>query len=399
MSMGTPHGAIHRQPWRIRLLTVALLAAALLASEWAGGSARAGTVPVTNQNDSGPGSLRQAIADAVPGDTVSVPSGTYVLTSAELVINKNIAVQGAGASSTTISGNDARRVFHVQGAGTVASISGVAVTNGNSSDRGGGVLTEAGTELTLAQVAVTDNLASDTFFTGGGGIWSYGKLTVSASTFSGNRAIATNLGAFGGGAGIWNQGNMTLVNSTLSGNTAGGGAGFGGGGGLFTSSSGPSVSIVTNTTFSENEAVNAGSTGGNIYNQAPGSTTLKNTIVDRGTAASASNCFGSMTTAGHNLESADTCSFNGAGDKKNTDPKLGPLAANGGPTSTSAIGADSPAFNAAFECPPPATDQRGITRPQGTACDIGAFELELPPPPAPDKTASNVQNLRCTLLA
>jgi hypothetical protein len=381
---GTPH---HRQHLIRRLASALLFAVALSAFGLHPGSADAATVPVTNQNDFGPGSLRQAIADAGPGDTVSVPAGTYVLTSADLTIDKDIAIQGAGSRSTIISGNDQRRVFHVQTAGTVASISSVTITAGLADTRGGGVLTENGTELTLSEALVTDNLATNNFFAGGGGIWSYGKLTVSASTFTDNRAIGSNSGAFGGGAAIWNQGTMTLTNSTLTNNVAGGGSGFGGGAGLFTSSTGPSSSTVTGSTFSQNTAVNAGSVGGNIYNQGPASTTIKNTIVDRGAAESATNCFGTIASAGHNLENADTCSFNASGDIKNTDPQLVALADHGGPTQTMALAVTSPAVDkgSAFGL---ATDQRGVLRPidfpaipnssapGSDGSDIGAFELQ-----------------------
>jgi len=87
------------------------------------------------------------------------------------------------------------------------------------------------------------------------------------------------------------------------------------------------------------------------------------------------NCAGSPAIAatGMNLESADTCGFASAG-LRNANPLLGPLAANGGPTPTLALAPGSPAIDAAAACPPPDTDQRGVARPQGKTCDIGAFE-------------------------
>ncbi len=93
------------------------------------------------------------------------------------------------------------------------------------------------------------------------------------------------------------------------------------------------------------------------------------------------NCSGKgIESAGHNIDSLDQCTFKAGGDKVNTNPLLAALADNGGPTATMAIGPESPAIDAGDACPP--TDQRGVARPQGSACDIGAFEY-VPPPPKP----------------
>ena len=78
--------------------------------------ASAAIIHVTNLNDSGPHSLRQAIASAPPGSTITVPAGTIKLTSGQLVVNKKLEIDGAGAAATTISGNDASRVFALVGA-------------------------------------------------------------------------------------------------------------------------------------------------------------------------------------------------------------------------------------------------------------------------------------------
>jgi hypothetical protein len=72
-------------------------------------------IAVTNQNDSGPGSLRQAIADADPGAIVIVPAGTYLLTTGELTVAKSLTISGAGAASTIIDAQTASRVFHTGG--------------------------------------------------------------------------------------------------------------------------------------------------------------------------------------------------------------------------------------------------------------------------------------------
>jgi hypothetical protein len=114
--------------------------------------------------------------------------------------------------------------------------------------------------------------------------------------------------------------------------------------------------------------------------------TLKNTIVANNEGGDCGG--GGVTSDGHNLDSDGTCALTGTGDQSSTDPLLAALADNGGPTQTRALPANSPAVDAADDAGCPATDQRGVARPQdgdedGTAvCDIGAFELEPPQPEA-----------------
>ena len=102
----------------------------------------------------------------------------------------------------------------------------------------------------------------------------------------------------------------------------------------------------------------------------------RNTIVSNNNGGNCETCVANtFTSQGNNLENTNTCGFNAAGDKANTDPQLGVLTNNGGTTQTHALPGASPAVNAGGGCPPPATDQRGVPRPQGAACDIGAYEL------------------------
>lgn len=93
-----------------------------------------------------------------------------------------------------------------------------------------------------------------------------------------------------------------------------------------------------------------------------------------GAGGNCSNASGVINSAGHNLESTNTCGFWGTGDLINTDPLLGPLQDNGGSTHTHALIVPSLAINGGTNSGCPATDQRGISRPQGATCDIGAFE-------------------------
>jgi hypothetical protein len=119
--------------------------------------------------------------------------------------------------------------------------------------------------------------------------------------------------------------------------------------------------------------------------------TLKNTIV---ASNSPLNCVGTIVDGGTNLQSPGTdC---GATIPSNA-PLLQALDNYGGPTQTQKLGAGSPAIDAASGCPPPSTDQRGVTRPQGSACDIGAFECQTgecgavaatPTPTQPGATAT-----------
>jgi hypothetical protein len=127
---------------------------------------------------------------------------------------------------------------------------------------------------------------------------------------------------------------------------------------------------VTNSTLSGNFAAS----GGGIHNDTGGTATLKNTIIAN--SVSGGECAGSLVSLGNNLDSANTCGLGVAGDLSNTNPKLGPLQDNGGPTLTHALLEGSPAIDAGDDSAAPATDQRGVSRPQGAASDIGAFELE-----------------------
>ena len=94
------------------------------------------TITVTNTNDSGPGSLRQALAYANDHDTITFSvTGTIGLTNGELLVNKVITISGPGAASLALDGNGNSRVFHI-GSRRPVSISGLTITNGNGASRG-----------------------------------------------------------------------------------------------------------------------------------------------------------------------------------------------------------------------------------------------------------------------
>lgn len=319
--------------------------------------------------------LRAAIqeANALAGaDTIILPGGTYSLTipgtgenlaaTGDLDITDDLTITGAGAASTLINGNGIDRGLDIF---ANVAISGVTIQNGNAgAGTLGGGIRNSGT-LMLTDVTISGNTAS----TFGGGIANAGTLILT------NVTISTNTTGRDGG-GLFNsfEASATLTNVTLSTNTAGSR-----GGGVFNIG----TLDLTNTTLSTNTA----SFGGGLLNNG-GSVTLKNTIVAN--SPSGGNCAGSgVTSLGHNLEDADTCGFTSPGDLINTNPLLGPLADNGGPTLTHALLPGSPAIDAGSpDCPPPDTDQRGFTRPEDgngdsiAVCDIGAYELGAAPPPS-----------------
>jgi predicted outer membrane repeat protein len=210
-------------------------------------------------------------------------------------------------------------------------------------------------------------------------------ITVNNSTFSGNSA-----GNKGGGIhnnGIWNYGSATVIvgNSTFSGNSAGNK-----GGGIHTNGLYSAVAL-SNSTFSANRASDE---GGSIYNDLS-TVTLKNAIIANGLAGG--NCAGStVTDGGGNLSYPDTTC-----PGVNADPVLGPLQDNGGPTWTMALGEGSAAIDAADDAicaAPPVNnlDQRGVIRPQGLHCDIGAVE-QIQEPSAVSVSTLRAQSLPGTM--
>jgi hypothetical protein len=133
---------------------------------------------------------------------------------------------------------------------------------------------------------------------------------------------------------------------------------------------------VTNSTISGNTAF---AEIGGIYGSpnTTATTTLENTIVAKNVQGRGADCAGTITDGGYNLDSGTTCGFSTTNNSLSgvVDPKLGPLADNGGPTKTHALLAGSPAIDKGNSFGA-TTDQRGVSRPQGAASDIGAFESE-----------------------
>jgi hypothetical protein len=243
------------------------------------------------------------------------------------------------------------------------------ISGGNASN-GGGIYNDSGT-VTIDNSTIAEN----TVFNGGAGLYNVGAMTLRTSTVSGN----TGLHCCGGG--IANVSSMlTIENSTIADNTATPGGG-GGGGGIFDISGGRLV--LRSSTVADNTA-DPGN-GGGILNLFDASESVSNTIIagnSGGGCIFAAGDVSALSDGGYNLEDGTSCGFSAANNSlSNTNPMLDPsgLKDNGGPTKTIALESGSPAIDA---IPPTlngcgttiTTDQRGVTRPQGSGCDLGAYE-------------------------
>jgi hypothetical protein len=328
------------------------------------------TIIVTNTNDNGPGSLRQALAVANEGDTIDATgiSGAIILTSGELLVNRSVTVNGAGADVLAVDGNTVSRVFRIPFSDETVAISGFTVRNGHAGNAGGGIDNEIGATVTVINCALIGNVAGL-----GGGMFNGGMLTIANTTFSDNMA--------GNGGGIYNSGGgtLTITNSTFSGNSASSG------GGVFNIGQ----FAITNSTLSGNSAVGL---GGGIFNNE--TVEIGNIVLKAGSSgANISNIGGTVASLGYNLSSDDGGGFlTGPGDQINTNPLLGPLQDNGGPTFTHELLPGSPAIDAGDPnfTPPPFFDQRGpgFDRVVNSRIDIGSFEVQTGGTPTPTATAT-----------
>lgn len=182
-------------------------------------------ITVTNTNDSGAGSLRDAIARAQSGDTIQFDSAlanqTIRLTSGQIDIGlgKNLVIDGAGASNLTISGNNASRIFYLNSgiaAATNLTVKNLALADGYTNDRGGAISTTHRGVLTVENVTFRNNVADK----GGGAIFSAyeGSLTVTGSRFDANVAVAGNDERGAGAIAFWGPGPLVVRDSDFTGN-------------------------------------------------------------------------------------------------------------------------------------------------------------------------------------
>lgn len=416
-------------------------AAVALAAAAVGGSARSSVAAPEAVVPCSVPSLISAIstANTTPADSsVTLTSGcVYTLTAPNNatdggtglpVITGHVSVAGSATiARSAASGTAAFRIFDV-GAGGSLTLNSVTLRNGLADDgvNGGGAILSRGS-LTVTESTFSGNSSPAATGTSGGAINTAGPLTVSLSTFTGNTAqeggaifnqsttgattvtdstFAGNTATiFGGGALVSANGTTNLARDTFSGNNA---AGTAGGGAI----DNDAVVNVTDSTFTGNTAgTNGGGAvqnfgtatiswstlsgnsspfGANLHNFTTGSPlTVSDSIVANGLGGG-TNCGGSpaVVDGGHNIDDGVSCGFSTASQSQNnTNPDLGALASNGGPTQTMALPANSPAVDAvpvSVSGCARSTDQRGVSRPQGPACDIGAYELfKAPPPPPP----------------
>ncbi len=347
------------------MLIVMVLVSVLTLALNHGVAASAGCRPnitVISNGNSGPGTLRQAIVDVCEGGVIdfNLPlPNTITLTSGELLVDKAMTINGPGADLLAISANHNGRALQNQAAGLY--LSGLTIRDGDSIAGGAGMGVLNLGVMTINDSVIRDNQI-DNILGGpslGAGIANIGgTLAINNSAISQNKVFG--IGGVGGG-GVTNMygGGTTITNSTISDNFS-----HGAGGGIF--------NWIGTVTMNYSTVVNNdGQYGDGIGTELLSLVVLRNSIVANGTT----NCDGSgqFVSLGHNLSNTDDCNLVGLGDLPNTDPLLGPLQDNGGTTPTHALLAGSSAIDAAaLDCP--ATDQRGVARPQGPRCDIGAFE-------------------------
>ena len=359
-------------------------------------------IVVSNLNDSGDGSLRQALSAIATGGSITfdpgLAGGAIALTSGPLVLSRDVSVSGPASAAVTIDGGGADRLLIVE-TGVQATASHLVFSNGYGFQLAGGILNNG--NLTLDHVTVSNNVMTTNggdFWQGGAGIYNgeNSTLTLVDSTVSANDSGWTGGGVYSFfntsthierstisgnlaqdvGGGLRTLGDVTIVNSTINGNTA---INWHGGAAFVTDG----VFEVTHSTISDNSAP-AGTAGGffvGTFGDAAAELSLSSSIVsNNGDRNCEPGFFGpgavTLVSGGHNVASDASCFLVEAGDQENTDPLIGPLSDNGGATLTQALMPGSPAIDSAGAAVCPAIDQRGVDRPQGGGCDVGAYESE-----------------------
>jgi hypothetical protein len=358
-------------------------------------------------------------------DAIIVPAGTYALTDEELRIEHSVAIIGAGARSTNVVAAPDRRVLNVELPDSNepeppnVAIEGLEISGGEESDGGeGGDIYNGGGDLGLVEDWITEGKADE-----GSGIFNESSGAKEPDALVLERSLVSgNLGEEGGqGGGIESESFeeekavLAVEDSTVADNTATRGAGILGLG-VQGEAANNRVAII-DSTIAQNqaEAETGAAAGAGLLARASqievaGSIVAENAGKQSG-ANTESNCAteesGTITSLleGYNLENGFECGFTATGDLQGVNPEFSPnaLSDNGGNTDTLAPALTSRAVDAiptSFEfCNGNEVDQRGVVRPQGSDCDIGAVEYEraaskglTPGPP----TVSNVHVVSVT---
>ena len=340
-------------------------------------------------------SLRGAIGDAnaVSGSSTITFDASF-FASAQIIdlgsdlpaVVHTLVINGPGTALLTVDGQNAYRPFYVN-TGADLTVQNLSITHG-SADNGAGIFNGNGGALTVIDCVIADGTASSS----GGGIYTSGTLVVRDSVLSGNAAnnntgggisvsggnasalvsdslLVGNSASFSGG-GMYNRRTLQVVNSTLVGNTADRGA-------ALYEDSGQGMTVINSTVVGNSNSSNGGSIDAVVD-----TITLRNSIVAGSTGGHDCDTYSTgAIDAQNSLMQDGTCGVTGGVNGNLTgDPMLGTLADNGGQTQTVALLSGSPAVDAGDDticanAPVNAVDQRGVTRPQGAHCDIGAYEL------------------------
>jgi hypothetical protein len=354
--------------------------------------------------------------------------GTLSLLGSSLIANLATAVGGSGKFGGIAAGGGVSSLgtFTISGSNLDENTSDARGGQGPANKEQGGGIAQGGGLFSVVNTGVTPTLSATTAhanlanassgpgetsggIANGGGVFLVTNgpaVTFSGPTASANSALAAG-GTGAGPAGISQGGGLFLItnalplsltDATVTGNSAlaPGNSGIGQGGGVFLGANKEPLAL-TNATLDANTAEGAGASsgGGNLW-AGSSMTRIENTIVNAGAGpAGKENCAANGESQGNNIDSLDDCAFHSPGDRVNTNPLLGSLHENGGPVQTEALAPSSPAVDGGSNVGCPPTDARGVIRPQGSACDVGAFELA--PPSASTLPATGIATTSATL--
>jgi len=305
------------------------------------------------------------------GGIAAGASSGSMLVLRDSVVRNNVAFQGGGVYTCCGTGaeitdvvvrnnlalDDGGGTFHCCGSSASYEMLRVEILNNNTVDDGGGAFFCCGSSATLTDVTLSGNGTNDQ----GGGLYhccngDTEQMNLFGVTVNGNTAATEGGGVYSCCAGT----TVTFVNTTITGNTA-----DEKGGGYHNEHSETGLTRFTNVTITDNAAP----MGSGIYNGDDDNVTIVNTIV-AANVDGADCARNAVDLLGNNLDSDGSCGGGGV------DPLLGPLADNGGFTHTQALLVGSPAIDTGDDAECPAADERGVVRPQGPQCDIGAYEVE-----------------------